>query len=273
MRRRWALAYEALRAAGLKALPRIRADRSVSVRFANDSSARLTETAVTLENLGRDNGALARRFASACARLARWIDLGAVTAWPFGRLPEVGEPLACDPETLPAAIVARMKALKFLTLGSSPAIRATVESLLAKAYGPDAREALTSEPNGGGGVLLLTPECVRALNQRPLDGLGRLEALMQDHGDLIVLALKPDRAPQPVRLIRLIEAVEKKVAQQSVLEARQPAPAPPMAQTRSWAGNVAKDDVPPEPPGALEEGSDEDLLDTLEQDDNDDMSP
>ena len=88
---------------------------------------------------------------------------------------------------------------------------------------------------------------------------------------LLITALL--RGGEPVRLIRLIEAVEKKVAQQSVLEARQPAPAPPMAQTRSWAGNVAKDDVPPEPPGALEEGSDEDLLDTLEQDDNDDMSP
>lgn len=251
----------------------MRADLSVTVRFTDESSARLTETAVTLEGLGCDKGALARRFASACARLARWVDLGVVTAWPFGRLPEVGEPLACDPKGLPAAIVGRMNAFKFMTLGPSPAIRATAKSLLAKAYGPAVREALTAEPREGERILLLTPECVRALNQRPLDGLGRLDALRQDHGDLTVLVLKTDRAPQTVRLIRLIEALEKKVAQQSVPQAPQTAPAPPMAQTPSWAGKVARDGLSPESPGSLEEASDEDLLDTPDHDDSNDMRP
>lgn len=229
----------------------MRADLSVTVRFTDESSARLTETAVTLEALGRDKGALARRFASACARLAGWIDLGAVTAWPFGRPPEVGEPLACNPTALDAASVGRTKALKFLTLGSSPAIRATAEMLLAKAYGRAVLEALMAAPQAGERVLLLTPECLRALNQRPLDGLGRREAPMQDHGDLVALVLKTERTPRPVRLIRLIEALEKKVAQQSVPQAPQTAPAPPMAQTSSWAGKVARDDLSPEPPGSL----------------------
>lgn len=266
-------ARKALRAAGLKALPRLLADLSVTVRFTDESSARVTETAVTLEALGRGKGALARRFASACARLAGWIDLGAVTFWPFSRLPEVGEPLACDPETFPAAIVGRMKALKFLTLGSSPAIRATAEMLLAKAYGPAVLEALTAQPEVGPRVLLLTPECVRALNQRPLVALGRLEALRQDYGDLIVLVLKTDQTPQPARLIHLIEAMEKKVARQSVPKAPQAAPAPPMAQTTSWAGNVARDEQTPERPESLEEASDEDLLDIRDRDDSNDMSP
>lgn len=254
-------------------MPRLRADLSVTVRFTDESSARLTETAVTLEALGCDKGALARRFASACARLARWIDLGAVTSWPFSRLPEVGEPLACDPETLPAASVGRMKAFRFVTLGSSPAIRATAENLLTSAYGPAVLEALKAHPQTGQRVLLLTPECVRALNQRPLVALGRLEALGRDDGDLVVLVLKADRAPQPVRLIRLIEALEKKVAQQSVPQAPQTAPAPPMAQTPSWAGKVARNDLSPESPGSLEEAWDEDLLDVPDHDDNDDMSP
>lgn len=251
----------------------MRADLSVTVRFTDESSARLNETAVALEALGRGKGALARRFASACARLAGWIDLGAVTAWPFGRPPGVGESLACDPKALDSAIVGRMTDFRFLTLGSSPAIRATAEMLLAKAYGPAVLEALMAAPQAGERVLLLTPECLRALNQRPLDGLDRLEALMQDHGDLVVLVLKTDLAPQPVRLLHLIEALEKKVAQEGVPEAPQEAPAPPMAQTPSWAGKVAIDDLPREPPGSLEEASDEDLLDVPDRDDNDDMSP
>ncbi len=252
----------------------MRADLSVTVRFTDDSSVRLTETAVSLEGLGCEKGALARRFASACARLARWIDLGAVTSWPFSRLPEVGEPLACDPETLPAAIVGRMKAFRFLTLGSLPAIQAKAESLLANAYGPEVREALTLEPKGGERVLLLTPECVRALSQRPLAALGRLKVLVQDQGDPVALVLKTDLAPQPVRLLHLIEAMEKKVAQESVPKAPQAAPAPPMAQAPSWAGkNVAMDDLSRELPGSLEEASDEELLDVPDRDDNDDMSP
>lgn len=273
MRRTWAFARKALCAAGLKALPRLRGDQSVSVRFTDDSSARLTETAVTLEALGRDKGALARRFAGACARLARWVDLGVVAAWPFGRLPEVGEPLACDPKALDSAIVGRMKALKFLTLGPSPAIRATAESLLAKAYGPAAREALKADPQAGQRVLLLTPDCITSLKQHPHAELGRLKGLIQDHGDLIVLALQTDRAPQPVRLVRLIESMERKVAQQSVPKAPQAAPAPPTAQTPSWAGKVARDDLSPEPPGSLAEASDEDLLDTPDHDDSNDMRP
>lgn len=209
LNRAWVLAREAVRAAGLKTLPQVRPDKSVSVRFADESAARLSETDVTLMADGRDRGAMARRFASAVARMMGWVDVAAHPTWPFARLPEIGDPLAVTYDRLRSTIVTRVAKANPLFLNPTPEVCRRAIDLLTKTAGSvdlAPGPLPESEP-----IVILTPECERKLLEDPKAALDRLPEVLVANGNLLTLVLQNDQPPRPARLADLITLYENKI--------------------------------------------------------------
>lgn len=207
----------------MKALPRVRPDKSVSVRFADESAVRLSETDVTLTAEGRDRGAMARRFASAVARIMSWVDIGARPAWPFARTPEIGDLLAITYDRLRDTIAARLAKRNALFHYPEPDVRSRAIDLLTMSYRTS--HLVADRLPDGEAVLILAPECALKMRDEPKAAVDRLLSLKLTHGNLSAVILRNDKPPTLTNLSDLVTLYENKILPEKAAQA-QPSSSP-----------------------------------------------
>ena len=149
---------------------------------------------------------MARSFARALAEAKRWISGTEDMTLPQPRPNGLGTPLAGTKEALRAHMAARLRGCRPVCLADDPVLRQRAAAIWADFVG--------AAPDVAGHrdlVLVLTPQCLRAIVTPETRTLARIEALSARHPAIIVAAfLTQDGVPRLLSMDRLKEFVRSR---------------------------------------------------------------
>lgn len=178
-----------------------RGDHSVGIGFGDGSAVRIQPDIILFERRGIAPAPMARSFARALAEAKRWISGTEDMALPQPRPNGLGTPLAGTKEALRAHMAARLRGCRPVCLADDPVLHQRAAAIWTDFVG--------SAPDVAGHrdlVLVLTPQCLRALSTRGARALERIEALSARHPAIIVAAfLTEDGVPRLLSMDRLKE--------------------------------------------------------------------
>lgn len=189
------------------------------IGFEDDSAVRIHPDIVLLARPGPARASMARSFARALAQAKRWISGPEDMAWPRPRPGGPATPLAGTAEALRAHMAARLQACRPVCLAEDPSLRQRAAALWKDLAGPGPDVAGPSDV-----VLVLTPQCLRALATPDARTLERIEALSARHPGITVAAfLTQDGVPRLLSMDRLREFVRSRLKEEGITVELDPA--------------------------------------------------
>lgn len=194
------LARRLCRGLGITARAAIRrGDPTIAVCFEDGSAVGIRPDIVLLERGGTGSVPMARIFARALAGAKRWVISRDDTASPLPRYGGPGTPLAGTQAALRAHMPARLRGRSPAYFVENPYLRRNTAALWDKLmqHGPDVDKQTAP-------VLILTPQCLRALLGPEPGSAERLAALTTGHPGMTVAAfLPPNGVPRLLPMDRL----------------------------------------------------------------------
>jgi hypothetical protein len=214
------LARRICRGLGLAARPAMRrGDHSVRIGFEEGSVVCIHADIVLLQRRGIAPAPMARSFARALAQAKRWISGPEDMAWPRPRPGGPATPLAGTAEALRAHMAAQLRGCRPVCLAEDPSLRQRAVALWKDLAGSGPDVAGPSDV-----VLVLTPQCLRALASLEIRTLERIEALSaRGPGATVAAFLTRDGVPRLLSMDRLREFVQSRLKEEGITVELDPA--------------------------------------------------
>jgi len=190
-----------------------RSDPSVRIGFADRSAVRIHPDIILLERRGTAPASMARTFARAFAQAKRWLSGREDRALPRPRPDDgSGTPLAGTTVALRAHMAARLRGCRPVSLAEDPSLRQRAAALWKDLAGSGPDVAGPSDV-----VLVLTPQCLRALATPDARTLEQIEALSARHPGITVAAvLTRGGVPRLLSMDRLKEFVRSRLKEEGI---------------------------------------------------------